>query len=82
VLSTTTAVQATPPTLTVAPARKFVPAMTISSNPSVEPLVGVTLLTDGASVPLGNVPGVVELTELWRVDLSVANLVDSSWSLH
>jgi hypothetical protein len=48
--TTTTFVAAVPPKLTVAPAAKFVPVMVIAVPPAVDPLLGVTLLTVGATI--------------------------------
>ena len=46
-LTTTTLVAAVPPNVTVAPAAKFVPVIVTAVPPSVEPLLGLTLLTVG-----------------------------------
>jgi hypothetical protein len=47
-LTTTTLVAAVPPSVTVAPARKFVPVIVIGVPPVVGPDVGETALTVGA----------------------------------
>ena len=53
-LTTTTLVAAAAPSVTVAPAAKFVPAIVTAVPPAVDPLFGATLLTVGAttSAPL------------------------------
>jgi hypothetical protein len=47
-LTTTTFVAAVPPNVTVAPAAKLVPVIVAAVPPSVDPLLGLTLLTVGA----------------------------------
>jgi hypothetical protein len=47
-LTTTTLVAAVPPSVTVAPARKFVPVTVTGVPPNVDPDVGETALTVGA----------------------------------
>jgi hypothetical protein len=49
-LTTTTAVAALPPTVTVAPAMKFVPVSVIAVPPATGPAVGATLVKVGAGV--------------------------------
>jgi hypothetical protein len=46
-LTTTTLVAAALPNVTVAPAAKFVPVMVTPVPPTVDPLLGLTLLTVG-----------------------------------
>jgi hypothetical protein len=45
--TTTTFVAAAPPNVTVAPAAKFVPEIVTAVPPAVDPLFGLTLLTEG-----------------------------------
>ena len=49
-LTTTTLVAAVPPNVTVAPAAKFVPVIVTAVPPSVDPLLGLTLLTVGVAM--------------------------------
>jgi hypothetical protein len=49
-LNTTTLLAADPPNVTVAPAAKFVPVIVTGVPPTVDPVFGDTLLTDGAAV--------------------------------
>jgi hypothetical protein len=46
---TTTFVAASPPNVTVAPAAKFVPVIVTAVPPSVDPLLGLTLVTVGGA---------------------------------
>jgi hypothetical protein len=48
-LTTTTLVAAVLPKVTVAPATKFVPVMVTAVPPTVDPLLGATLLTVGGT---------------------------------
>ena len=47
--TTTTLVAAAAPNVTVAPAAKFVPVIVTAVPPAVDPLLGETLLTLGAT---------------------------------
>ena len=48
--TTVTEVHATPPTLTVAPAAKFVPVIVIGVPPAVDPDDGAIAVIDGAEI--------------------------------
>jgi hypothetical protein len=48
-LTTTTLVAAVLPNVTVAPVAKFVPVIVTAVPPAVDPLLGLTLLTVGAT---------------------------------
>jgi hypothetical protein len=48
--TTVTPVAAVPPKVTVAPAAKFVPVMVTAVPPAGGPLLGLTLLTVGATI--------------------------------
>ena len=49
-LTTTTLVAAVPPKVTVAPAAKFVPVIVTDVPPTVDPLLGDTLVTVGTPI--------------------------------
>jgi hypothetical protein len=49
-LLTTTFVAAADPNVTVAPAAKFVPVIVTADPPAVVPLLGLTLVTVGATI--------------------------------
>ena len=67
-LSTTvTFVAATPPKLTVAPLRKFVPVIVTEVPPLLVPELGEMLLAVGAGLP--------KVNALFRVELCVSGLV-------
>ncbi len=50
-LTTTTLVAVFPPNVTAAPAANFVPVIVTAVPPAVDPLLGDTLVTVGATVP-------------------------------